>query len=57
MQFLAGVRRPKFITGIWKNILLPKAGLSRQSQHANPGVRLTVLYRRAKPGKLLMSSA
>jgi hypothetical protein len=36
MQFLAGVRRPKFITGIWKNILLPKAGLSRQSQHANP---------------------
>jgi hypothetical protein len=57
MQFLAGVRRSKFIIDIWKNILLPKAGLSRQSQHANPGVRLTVLYGRAKPGKRLMSSA
>ena len=31
------------------------AKISRQSERANPGVRLTMLYRKAETGKRLMS--
>jgi hypothetical protein len=31
--------------------------ISRQSEHADPGIRLTVLYREAETGKRIMGSA